>query len=192
MAALPTRKLATFEDLLAAGVERRLEVVEGSLVEKAAPSAEHSDAQFGLGSLLRRTFHGRGGGGGPGGWWILGEADVELEKHEVYRPDLVGWRRERMPERPRGRPIRLRPDWVCEVLSPSNARTDLRDKFKVFQRCEVPHHWVVSPEEELLTVHRWTPQGYLTALIATRGEVVRAEPFDAIELRVGLLFGDDE
>jgi hypothetical protein len=27
---------------------------------------------------------------------------------------------------------------------------------------------------------------------ATRGEVVRAEPFEAIELRVGAMFGEEE
>ena len=36
------------------------------------------------------------------------------------------------------------------------------------------------------------PDGYVEVLIAERGETVRAEPFDAIELRVGVLFGDDD
>ncbi|PKN40685.1 MAG: Uma2 family endonuclease, partial [Deltaproteobacteria bacterium HGW-Deltaproteobacteria-20] len=34
--------------------------------------------------------------------------------------------------------------------------------------------------------------GYLHVLGATRTERVRAEPFDAIELPVGVFFGDDE
>jgi hypothetical protein len=29
-------------------------------------------------------------------------------------------------------------------------------------------------------------------LVAERGELVRAEPFEAIALRVGVLFGDDD
>ena len=43
-------------------------------------------------------------------------------------------------------------------------------------------------------VHRWQPAGYLVALTAAAGDVVRAEPFDAVELRVATLFGleDDE
>jgi hypothetical protein len=43
-----------------------------------------------------------------------------------------------------------------------------------------------------LLVHRWAPDGYLVVQRAATGETVRAEPFDAIELRVGFLFGDDE
>jgi hypothetical protein len=41
------------------------------------------------------------------------------------------------------------------------------------------------------TVQRWQPDGHLVVLGAEHSETVRAEPFDAIELRVGLLFGDD-
>ena len=96
-----------------------------------------------------------------------------------------------MLTRPLGRPIRVRPDWVCEILSPSNAKTDLIAKFQVLQRCGVPHYWIVDPERELLTVHRWTDGGYLVALHAATGQVVRAEPFEAIELRVGMLFGEE-
>lgn len=42
-----------------------------------------------------------------------------------------------------------------------------------------------------LTVLRWSDAGYITVLAAERGETVRAEPFEAIEISVGTLFGDD-
>ncbi len=42
-----------------------------------------------------------------------------------------------------------------------------------------------------LRVFRWTPEGYLVALTAQAGQRVRAEPFGAIELQVGVLFGGD-
>jgi len=44
----------------------------------------------------------------------------------------------------------------------------------------------------LLLVHRWSPAGYTVVQRATAGEVVRAEPFDAIELRVGEPFGIED
>jgi len=65
------------------------------------------------------------------------------------------------------------------------------DKLNIYRRFEVPHDWIVAPDTEALTVHRLLPDGYLIALRAGRDAVVRAEPFDAIELRVGTLFGDD-
>ena len=38
----------------------------------------------------------------------------------------------------------------------------------------------------------WSPEGYTAVLVALRGERVRPEPFDAIDLAVGVLFGDDD
>jgi hypothetical protein len=79
-----------------------------------------------------------------------------------------------------------------EILSASNRRDDTVEKFRVYQRAGVPHYWLADPDEQSLTVHRWTKEGYLVALRAVSGETVRAEPFDAIELRVSELLGLDD
>jgi Uma2 family endonuclease len=183
-------RVATAADLIALG-DARAEIVGGTIVYKAEPSAEHGDAQAGLVTALRQQFHRRSGHGGPGGWWLLTEVDIELAAHEVYRPDLCGWRRDRVPERPSGRPVTIRPDWVCEVLSASNAATDQVDKFRVYAATGVPFYWIVDPERRILTVYRLEGQGYSVALQAKQGETVAAPPFDAVPLRVGLLFGED-
>src|SRR5690606_27810064 len=133
---------ATFKDLALLPEEVRAEIVDGEIVEKAAPSFEHANTQLGLGSLIRVEFHGDRGGPRSGGWWILSEVDVELEAHDVYRPDLAGWKRESLPAQPVGRPVRVRPDWVCEVLSRSNAQNDLVKKFRGYHRAGVPHYWI--------------------------------------------------
>ncbi|AUX44382.1 hypothetical protein SOCE26_058460 [Sorangium cellulosum] len=183
---------ATAADLLAIPEDQRFhEVIGGELVRKASPAGEHGGTQAALAGVLFDPFNRRSGGRRPGGWWLLTEVEVELTPDEIYRPDLLGFRRERAPERPRGNPLRERPDWICEVLSSTTARNDTVKKMRVYHRCEIPHYWRVDPIEETLAVHRWTPEGYLTALVAERGERVHAEPFEAIELAVGVLFGDD-
>ncbi len=63
---------------------------------------------------------------------------------------------------------------------------------RVYHAAGVPHYWLIDPQDETLTVYRWTAEGYLYVMGATREERVRAEPFDAIELQVGVLFGEDE
>jgi hypothetical protein len=40
-------------------------------------------------------------------------------------------------------------------------------------------------------LYRWHADGYLEVLSAERGQLVRAEPLDAVELPVGGLFGDE-
>ena len=187
---VPVSNLATARDLIALG-DARAEVIHGVIVYKAEPSAEHGDAQLALGSFLRQQFHRESGRGGPGGWWILTEVDVELAAHEVYRPDISGWRRERMPERPSGRPITLRPDFICEVLSESNAATDQVDKFRVYASSGVPFYGIGDPGRKILTIYHLEGATYTVALQAKHGETVHAPPFDAIALRVGLLFGED-
>jgi Uma2 family endonuclease len=183
---------ATAEDLARLPLDVRAEIIDGAIVEKATPSAEHSDAQGEVIARLRGPFHRRPGGGHPGGWWILPEVESELDPQEVYRSDIAGWRRDRTPERPSGRPVKSKPDWVCEVLSASNASNDLVKKLRVYHRSQITHYWIVDPQNETLTVLRWTADGYLAALTAGPGDRVRAEPFEAVELPVGALFGGDE
>jgi Uma2 family endonuclease len=181
------RAQATAADLAALDERIRAEIISGVVVEKAAPSFEHGDAQSSLVAALKDPFQRQRGG--PGGWWLATEVEVELQAHEVYRPDLVGWRRERVPERPRGRPIRVRPDWVCEVLSPSNAEYDLGVKLLTYHRAGIPHYWIVDPEHATLTVYRATEHGYVVVSTAGRGDRAFAEPFEAIEIAVEELFG---
>ena len=101
--------MATFEDLAARDDPDRLEIVDGVIVEKAAPSMEHSWAET---KLVAATdpFNRKPGSRGPGGWWIVTEIHVEYPRGEVYCHDVAGWRRDRVPVRPTGWPIRVRPD----------------------------------------------------------------------------------
>lgn len=186
------RRAATLDDFWAIPeAERFHEFVLGQLIEKAAPTGEHGDAQAGVVGAVRPPFQRKPGGGGPGGWWIATEVEVLLDGGNIVRPDVLGWRRDRCPERPTGTPVAVRPDWVCEVISPSNATDDTIKKLRLYHRVSVPHYWIVDPRDATLTVMRFSHDGYVTLMRAERGEVVRPEPFEAIELVVGTLFGDD-
>lgn len=183
---------ATLADWLAIPEENRYhEVIDGVIVEKEGATGRHGGAQVKLGEHLG-PFHRKPGGRGPGGWWFASEADIVFEETQVFRPDLSGWRRDRLAALPLEVPIAIRPDWVCEILSPRNKRRDLISKKRVYQRHGVPHYWIVDPIEETLAVYRWHADGYVEVLIADRAERVRAEPFAEIELRIGVLFGDDD
>ena len=171
--------------------ERFHELLGGQLIRKATPSGEHGDAQAGVVSAVRTPYQRRPGAGGPGGWWIATEVEVLLETIDVVRPDVLGWRRERCPQRPTGTPVKILPDWVCEVISPTNAKADTVKKLRLYQQVAIGHYWIVDPRDATLTVMRWTPEGYVTRARAERGEMIHAEPFDAVEIDVGTLFGDE-
>src|SRR4051812_29711350 len=99
------RSPVTIAEWLGHSDDEHLELIRGTLVEKAAPSYEHSDAQTGA-TITLGDFFQRGRGGGPGGWRFFTELDIKLGA-EVFRPDLCGYRRERLAGKPPERPVAL-------------------------------------------------------------------------------------
>jgi Uma2 family endonuclease len=180
---------ATYEDLLALPEEARGEIVAGELHLFPSPRPRHSRTQRALSSFIGRPFDDDDDHGGPGGWWILTEVDVRLSPHDIVRPDLVGWRRERLGADPWDTlPIDVVPDWICEVLSPGNAAHDRVTKRRLYARHRVPYYWLVDPQTRTLEALRLDGELWVETGSWGEGDVARVEPFDAIELDVGRLF----
>jgi Uma2 family endonuclease len=180
------RCLATYEDLLSLPAEVRAEVIDGELVVEPSPSPLHQGAVGGVLAELRSPFE--RGRGGPGGWWLILDVDVFFGPHDVVRPDITGWRRERVPEYPSERPVRATPDWVCEALSPGTAARDQGEKRAIYQRSGVAWYWIVDPANRSLQVYRLTADGYLLdTSVGDRG-YARLHPFEAVELELEALF----
>ncbi len=185
---------ATEADLLALPEEGRgYELIDGDLVEKQG-GLRHGRAQLRLGQRLEPYDRPSGGGDLPGGWLFAAEQLVRFASGRTLRPDVAGWRLERLPVPPADEDavIAVRPDWIAEIVSSSNAGNDLVKKRRIYYQHGVPHYWIIDPRDAILTVLRWTPDGYIEALVAEREERVRAEPFESVEFLVGGLFGDED
>jgi len=183
----PARKLATYEDLLELPEGARAEISRGEIVTLPAPRPRHSKAQRALGHFVGGPFDDEDGAGGPGGWWIFVEVEIRFELHEVVRPDLSGWRRERLLV-PDVLPIDVVPDWICEVLSPSNASRDRVEKRHLYARHGVAHYWLTDPVSRTLETlalrdGRWVDTGAFG-----EADVARIPPFEEVEIPVGRLF----
>ena len=191
MSSSPSPRPATVADWLAAPDEEGLELIDGALVPKASPGFEHGLAQGHTVAALTAPFNRRvGERDRPGGWWIGPEVDILLDGRG-FRPDIAGWRREGLAMIPRERPVLARPDWLCEILSEANRTHDTVTKLRRYYQAGVPHYWILDQADRTLTVHRHTAEGYVITLRAEAHERVRAEPFDAVELHVAVLLGDD-
>jgi Uma2 family endonuclease len=153
-----------------------------------APLPRHSRAQGAIRRFIGGPFDDDDGFGGPGGWWILLEVDIEPEVHEIVRPDLSGWRRERLTRPWDTRPLRVTPDWICEVLAPSNVATDRVYKRNLYAKAGVPYFWLVDPAARTLETLRLQDGAWVDAGTYDDKAVVRALPFDDVELEVGRLF----
>jgi Uma2 family endonuclease len=128
------------------------------------------------------------GVGGPGGWWLIIEPDVRFEAHDIVVPDMAGWLRERMPVFPETRPIDTRPDWICEILSPSDPGRDRVRKADLYLRSAVPFYWILDPEGRTLEVFAARERAWIRLGGWTDGASARISPFEAIEIDVGGLF----
>jgi Uma2 family endonuclease len=186
----PARKLATWDDLLALPDDTRAEVIGGAVVLPPSPLPRHARAQRALGSFVGRPFDDDDGRGGPGGWWILLEVDVRLAPHDIVRPDLSGWHRERLPNPWDTRPIDIVPNWVCEVVSRSNAAHDRVRKRQLYARSGVPYYWLVDPDSRTLEALRLdsTTGAWVEVGAYDDTALARIAPFEAIELEVSRLF----
>jgi Uma2 family endonuclease len=180
-------KRATYEDVLTAPKNNVAEILDGELVLSPRPVPRHALVSSELGMALGNPFH--RGVGGPGGWWILDEPELHLEENVVV-PDLAGWRRERLPTIPEEAFFSLAPDWVCEVLSPSTERFDRGRKLPVYAATGVAHAWLVKPAERMVEVLHLREGAWTIVGVFGDSDIVRIEPFEAIELELGRLWID--
>jgi Uma2 family endonuclease len=182
------RKLATYADLLALPEDVRAEILAGEIIAMPSPLPRHNRVVMSIARRIGTPFDPDDADDGPGGWWILPDIDVQLRKHDVVRPDVAGWRRERLPEPWDIRPITIVPDWACEVLSPSNAKHDRLRKANLYAACGVPFYWIIDPAERTLEALELRDGGWFRLGAWTDGDTARVRPFDAIETDVGRLF----
>jgi Uma2 family endonuclease len=177
---------ATLADWEAVPAPYSAHLIAGKLHVLPRPSPGHALAATSLTDELVGPF--QKGRGGPGGWWILAEVDVRLGQ-DVVAPDLAGWQRTRMPVVPRGRPVLVAPDWVCEVISPGTEVFDRGTKAPWYAAAGVSWLWFVDPEEQLLEVHQ-NDAGTFRQLRRWQGNVeVTAPPFEPVSWPLGALWG---
>src|SRR5205814_6121897 len=119
--AAPSRRRATLDDLVARGDTDRLEIVDGEIVEKAMPSPNHELAKAKLGVVLDTQDR-------ESRWWISTTIHTGYADGDIYRHDAAGWRRDRLDARANEWLVRVRPDWVCEIVSPKDKKRDLVNK----------------------------------------------------------------
>lgn len=177
----------------AAPEEMVAEILDGELYLSPRPARPQANVASNLGGLLIAPF--KFGRGGPGGWVIIDEPELHLgPRPDKLVPDLAGWRRERLPRAVGGdeAPAHydLAPDWACEILSQRTRSRDKGQKMRIYAREGVRHLWHVDPLARTLEIFRLTEGEWHLVHSFTGEERVRAEPFEAIELELALVWSE--
>ena len=179
-----TFRRATRAELDALPEDVKGELIDGVLYTQPRPRALHMNIELSVMDELRGPFQRRRNG--PGGWWILAEPGIQILRAPEFSPGAAGWRWAHLPALPAGNEaIRVIPDWVCEVLSPSNRNYDLKVKRRFYAEIGVEHLWYIDPEARTLAVSRLHEGHWLELGVYGDNDCVRAEPFDAVEIELG-------
>jgi Uma2 family endonuclease len=174
---------SVYEQFLAVPEHLVAEIIRGALVTQARPAPRHLRAATRLTQRLGPFDRDEE----PGGWIILAEPELHLSEN-ITVPDLAGWRRQRMPSLPDTAYFELAPDWICEVLSPGTQTLDRKDKMPIYAEHRVAHAWLIDPIAKMLETYRLQEGKWLQLGVWAGDSRVRAEPFDAIELDLSVLW----
>jgi Uma2 family endonuclease len=160
------------------------EIIDGELHAHPRPSPRHALAASAIGGMIGNRYH---WGSASGGWWILDEPELRFGDNVVV-PDIAGWRRQTMPELPESNQFKIRPDWVCEVLSASTVMLDRNRKLPLYVNEGVGHVWLVDPTLHVVEIYQ-PSISHTDPIMTIVGKVVlNAPPFEDTGIDLGQVF----
>ena len=80
------------------------------------------------------------------------------------------------------------PDLVVEILSPSNSRKDLKDKYEIYEEAGVPEYWIVDPDNKAFYRYVLQEDVYIGLPPVPEGDVFRSRKFPEMEIDTRLIF----
>jgi len=153
-----TDKVYTYGDYLQLPDEEgyHYEVLDGMLVREPAPYVHHQRVSRRLERLLEDYFAEQD----PVGEVFDAPIDVTLSDTNVVQPDLVyiPSARSKIMEEAR---IDGAPHLVVEILSKWTRSKDRVRKRNIYERAQVPHYWVVDPEDETIEAYALRDGAYV-------------------------------
>lgn len=162
----------------------RYEIIEGELHMHPAPRPKHQEAVSNLlriiGTFVQTHLPEKGLGK-----VYTAPIDVILsgEIATPVQPDLLFIAADRL-EIVQEENIVGAPDWVIEVLSPSNWLTDRRVKFDAYARAGVREYWIVDVDSRTIEAFVLQGQRYVQVGKFGSGERVAATVLEGFEIAV--------
>lgn len=179
----------TYADYLLWQFEERVELLRGKIRQLAAPSRKHQDIsgkiQYDLRTALLKS---------PCKVYDA-PFDVRLTRNRndqqattVVQPDLCVICD---PSKLDDRGCNGAPDLIIEILSPGNSRTEMKDKFELYQEAGVLEYWIVSPIEKTIQVFKLNEQGiYIGLAPKVEGDIVATPIIPNLQVDVTEVFLD--
>ena len=166
MSALPKHKMMVDEFLSwTKGQPGRWELFDGVPVAMSPERVIHGEVKYRVARALDAAID----KAGVACRFVLDSAAVRIDAHRSYQPDALVYC---------GAPVSgdalevPNPVVVVEVLSPSNAMQDLRDKLQGYFRVpSIKHYLIVDPDKRLIIHHARGDGDVIATRIVSDGEL---------------------
>ena len=179
----------TYADYLLWQFSERVELLRGKIRQMAAPNRKHQGISQHLSVILGSAL------------WkspcktYTAPFDVRLtrtrndrEVTTVVQPDLCVICD---PSKLDDRGCNGAPDLIIEILSPGNSRTEMRDKFELYQEAGVLEYWIANPTEKMIQVFRLNEHGqYIGLQPVVEGDILTTPIIPNLEVDVTEVFED--
>jgi Uma2 family endonuclease len=151
----------------------RHEIIDGEHYMNASPSTQHQHVSKRLQYQLYTKIELSGLG-------VLYDApvDVQLSEFDIVQPDLVIILNVNVHKITPSK-IKVAPNLVVEILSPSTASIDRTKKKDLYERTGVSEYWIVDPFEQ--QVDQWVLKAGVFVML-TRSSTLRLSFVDGIEI----------
>lgn len=123
---------------------RLVELINGEIVMPPSPLASHQDLLLNTAIFLRQHI--------PNGKVVVAPMDVYLDEANAFQPDVFWIAAESKCQLRDGYYFGA-PELVVEILSPSTATQDRREKFEVYQEKGVLEYWMI--DQFALSIEVW-------------------------------------
>jgi Uma2 family endonuclease len=179
----------TYADYLLWQFSERVELLRGKIRKMAAPSMKHQRISIRFSRLVANALF------KTPCQVFAAPFDVRLTRTRndrdvttVVQPDLcVICDPSKLDERG----CNGAPDLIIEILSPGNSRTEMKDKFELYQEAGVLEYWIVSPIEKTIQVFKLNENGiYIGLAPNVEGDLLTTPIVLNLELDVTEVFLD--
>lgn len=152
-----SQKIPAVEYIAVPDDGKRYQLIDGQLVA-IEPSVEHQEIlgylSTELGSIVRAKQHGK----------VFMLVGTFIGEYDVYQPDILFVRRENLSIIEMDG-VHGAPDFVIEILSPSNAYYDLKHKKDIYEEIGVREYWIVGPKDHTIECFLNSEKGFETVFL---------------------------
>lgn len=175
--------ILTYDDYrLLPNDRNRYEIFDGDLSVTPAPRTKHQRTSSRLHVILANHIRAQ-----QLGEIFAAPTDVIFTPTTVVQPDLIfiGDDRHHIVTE---RAIEGTPTLLIEILSPATHQTDRLTKAQLYARYQVPHYWLVDPDQQTLEAYELARDHYNLVASAQNADVFIPSLFPGLSIQLGDLW----